>query len=102
MRIIALLLAAGLITGCASDGSVDWQRIGQAAENLKEWDDERTGKSKATTSSSKAVSCSLYSNTPAPNSTINGVASKFICTYDCGPDGFRAKEDNYCMNYATF
>ena len=49
MRIIAFLLAAGLITGCASDGSVDWQRIGQAAENLKEWDDERTGKSKATT-----------------------------------------------------
>ena len=102
LNLIALSLLASLMTGCASDGSVDWNEVANRVQKAQEWDDKRTGKSSSNKSTSGKRSCSLVSKTPVPSSMINGVASRYYCNYDCGMNEYRATEESFCMSSKLF
>ena len=102
LNLLALSLLTSLMTGCASDGSVDWNEVANRVQKAQEGDDKRTGKSSSNKSTPSKRSCSLVSKTPVPSSMINGVPSRYYCNYDCGMNEYRSTEESFCMSAKLF
>ena len=91
MRIIFLIAVVWMVSGCASDGSVDWNNVGKALEAAGEIGRQQQAEAdrinqqlNAQRSNTQNTKSSQYcSNKVSEQNKPGGLRSQKLCTYKC-------------------